>query len=162
MDIVKNHFAELVHQVSHKITGSINQPSSSASAKRTIILNAFEKQGWALPKRNVTRFTYRQRKFIYNTFIQGKETKKKTTPEEVVPMMRTLRHSDGSKFFKPHKFINKDKIKSLFSRMLQQQGAGKLKEPKEKKQTRIKCSLMYLLKLFNQISQMKLNHIIFA
>ena len=44
MDIVKNHFAQLLHQGSHKITGSINQPSSSGSAERTILLNEFEKQ----------------------------------------------------------------------------------------------------------------------
>ena len=68
---VKNHFAELVHEGSHEVTGS---------AERTILLKQFEKQGWALPKWNVTRFTYRQRKFIYNTFMQGEETKKKTTP----------------------------------------------------------------------------------
>ena len=36
MDIVKNHFAELVHQGSHKITGSIKQPSSSSSKERTV------------------------------------------------------------------------------------------------------------------------------
>ena len=50
MDIVKNDFAELVHQGSHKITGSIDQPTSSGSAERTILLNKFEKHGWALPK----------------------------------------------------------------------------------------------------------------
>ena len=44
MDIVKNHFAELVHQGFHKITGSINQPSSYDSAERTVLLNEFEKQ----------------------------------------------------------------------------------------------------------------------
>ena len=148
MDIVKNHFAELVHQGFHKITGSINQPSSSGSAERTILLNEFEKQGWALPKWNVIRYTYRQRNFIYDKFMQGEETQKKITPEKVVLMMRTMRHSDGSKFFKTHEFINKDQIKSLFSRMSQQQRAGKLKEPKE---TKINYSVIYLLKLLNQI-----------
>ena len=48
--------------------------------------------------------------------MQGEETMKKIIPEKVVLMMRTMRHSDGSKFFKPQKFINKDQIKSLFSR----------------------------------------------
>ena len=114
MNIAKNHFAELVHQGTHKITGSINQPSSSGSAERTILLNILEKQGWALPKWNVTRFTYQQRKFIYDTFMQSEETKKKITPEKVVLMMRTMRHSDGSKFFKPHKFINKDPKLDLY------------------------------------------------
>ena len=37
MDIVKNHFSELVHQGSHKITDSINEPSSSGSVERTIL-----------------------------------------------------------------------------------------------------------------------------
>ena len=114
MDIVKNHFDELVHQSSHKITASINQPSHSGSAKRTILnklneLNEFEKQGWALPKKNVTRFTYWQRKFIYDIFTQGEDTKKKITPEKVVL-----------------------------------------------KQTRINYSVIYLPKLLNQTSQMKL------
>ena len=63
--------------------------------------------------------------------MQGEAAKKKITPEKVVLMMKTMRHSDGSNFFKPHEFIKKDQIKSLFSRMSQQQRAGKLKEPKE-------------------------------
>ena len=69
MDIVKNRFTELIHQGSHKITGSNDQPSSFGSEEKTILLNEFEKQGWALPKRNITRSTYRQRKFIYDTFM---------------------------------------------------------------------------------------------
>ena len=80
--------------------------------------------------------------------MQGEETQKKITPEKVVLMMRTMRHSDGSKFFKTHEFINKDQTKSLFSRMSQQQRAGKLKEPKE---TKINYSVIYLLKLLNQV-----------
>ena len=63
--------------------------------------------------------------------MQGEETMKNITPYKVVLMMGTMWHSDGSKFFKPHNFINKDQTKSLFSRMLQQQKAGKIKEPKE-------------------------------
>ena len=55
--------------------------------------------------------------------------------------MRTMRHSDGSKFFKPHKFINKDEIKSLFSRILQQERAGKLKEPKETDKDQLQCDI---------------------
>ena len=74
MNIVKNNFAELVDQGSHKTTGSIDQRSNSGLAERTIILNEFEKQGWTLPKRNVARFTYWQRKFIYDTFMQSEET----------------------------------------------------------------------------------------
>ena len=62
-----------------------------------------------------------------------------------------MRDSDASKIFKLHKFINKDQIKSLFSRMSQQQRAGKLKEPDKNN-----YSVIYLLKLLNQISQMKL------
>ena len=63
-----------------------------------------------------------------------------------------MRDSDGSKIFKLHKFINKDQIKSLFSRMSQQQRAGKLKEPDKNNYSVV----IYLLKLLNQISQMKL------
>ena len=42
--------------------------------------------------------------------MQGEESKKKITPKKVVLIMRTMRHSDGSKFLKPHKFIDKDQI----------------------------------------------------
>ena len=73
--------------------------------------------------------------------MQGEETKKKIAPEKVVLMLRTIRHSDGSKFFKQHEFINKDQIKSLFSRMSQQQRAGKLKEPKETDKDQLKCDI---------------------
>ena len=55
--------------------------------------------------------------------------------------MRTMRHPDGSEFLKPHKFINKDQIKSLFGRMSQQQRAGKLKEPKEMDKDQLQCDI---------------------
>ena len=73
--------------------------------------------------------------------MQAEETKKKIAPEKVVLMLRTMRHSDGSKFFKPHKFINKDQIKSLFIRMSQQQRAGKLKELKETDKDQLQCDI---------------------
>ena len=73
--------------------------------------------------------------------MQGEETKKKITPEKVVLMMRTMRDSDGGKFFKPHEFKNEDQIKSLFSRMSQQQRAGKLKKPKEKNKDQLQCDI---------------------
>ena len=44
MDLVQNHFAELVHQGSHRISGSFDQPSSSCSAEITTLLNKFEKR----------------------------------------------------------------------------------------------------------------------
>ena len=81
------------------------------------------------------------KKFIYETLMQGEETKKKIIPEKVVLMMRTMRYSDGSKFFRPHKFIKKDQIKSLFSRTSQQQRAGKLKEPKEMDKDQLQCDI---------------------
>lgn len=62
--------------------------------------------------------------------MQGEETMKNITPDKVVLIMGAMRHYHGSKFFKPHKFIKKDQTKSLFSRMLQQQKAGKIKETK--------------------------------
>ena len=71
-----------------------------------------------------------------------KKLRKKITTEKVVLMMRTMKHSDGSKFFKPHKFINKDQIKSLFGRMLQQQRAGQLKEPKETDKDPLQCDIL--------------------
>ena len=73
--------------------------------------------------------------------MQGEETKKKNTPERVVLMMRTMRHCDGSKFFMPHEFINKDQIKSLFSGMSQQQRAGKWKEPQETDKDQLQCDI---------------------
>ena len=73
--------------------------------------------------------------------MQGEETKKKITPEKVVVMMRTMRHSGGSRFFKPHEFKNKDQSKSLFSGMLQQQRAGKIKEPEETSKNQLQCDI---------------------
>ena len=55
--------------------------------------------------------------------------------------MRTMRHPDGSEFFKPHKLINKDQIKSLFGRMSQLQRARKLKEPKEMDSDQLQCDI---------------------
>ena len=47
---------------------------------------------------------------------------------------KNLKHTDGSKFFKPEEFITKNQIKLLFGKMWQQQRAGKLQVPKTTEQ----------------------------
>lgn len=80
MDTVKGRFAEMVHHSSHKVTGSISQRSSTKSAETAVLLNEFKNPGWALAKRNTTRFTYWQRKFVLHAFMEGEEIDKKVYP----------------------------------------------------------------------------------
>lgn len=66
-------------------------------------------------------------------------TSKKFTTEKVLLMMRNRKHADGRKFFNLAEFITDNQIRSLFSRMSQQQRAIRLQASKAtgKEQCRI-------------------------
>lgn len=116
----------LVHHSSHQVIGLISQPSCTKAVKTAVLLDHLENPKWALAKPNTTRFTYWQRKFVFDAFMEGEETETKSTPEKVVLMMRNLKHTDDGKFLKPEEFITKNQIQSLFSTMSQQRRAQKL------------------------------------
>ena len=85
--------------------------------------------GWALPKRKITQFTYEQKKFIYDEFMSGEETRKKTSAEKVVAKMRVLHEESGKKVFKPKDYLSIDQVTSMFSRLAAEKKKKQLTEP---------------------------------
>ena len=59
----------------------------------------------------------KQRLFLYEEFVNGEKTKRKTTAEKVVRKMRKYLNEDGSKVFKPVHYLTVQQVTSAFSRM---------------------------------------------
>ena len=92
-------------------------------------LSFFSEMGWALLKRKITQFTYEQEKFIYDEFMSGEKTGKKTSAEKVVAKMRVLREESGKKVFIPKDYLLVDQVTSMFSRLAAQKKKKQLTEP---------------------------------
>ena len=75
MDEVKSYYAELIHASSnlhHDVsTETVRSCCTSEVVSNCKLLAHFRKQGWALPKRKHTKFSYKQRKFAYDEFMAG-------------------------------------------------------------------------------------------
>ena len=80
--------------------------------------------GWALPKRSNTRFSFKQRKFLYEEFMAGGKTGKKATPDGILRKMRSLRDKKNTRLFFQNEYL------SMFSRMTKALILGKLTETK--------------------------------
>ena len=65
----------------------------------------FNKNGWTIPKRQNTRFTFELRNFLYAEFMIGEETGQKTTVDEVVEKMRTKHTVDFKKLFEAKDYL---------------------------------------------------------
>ena len=133
MDIVKNHFADLVQQSSHNktiISNCVQSTLKSSTSKLNLdAISNFISLGWALPSRSVKRFSYKQKLFLYEEFMLGENTGRKTTPEKVVEKMRKIRNKEGVKHFMPNEYLTAQQITSSFSRMSHQYRQGELKCP---------------------------------
>ena len=91
--------------------------------------------GWSLPVRKRARFTDKQRKLLYNIFIQGEESGKKVSPQQV--------HLQIRKSLKPEEYVTSQQIKSLFSRWSQLKQKGKLTDVEDSKEPKDDSYLSY-------------------
>lgn len=107
---------------------------SFTTENETLKSNTSEKSvfetGWALPERKKTRFTFKQKQFIYNIFIKGQQTGIKSSPQSAVTEMREKMDHNGRKLFQQFEYLTTSQIRSLFSNMASQQRKGSLKPPK--------------------------------
>ena len=93
---------------------------SMYAACKEVQLMTFCDPGWALPRRSTFRYSYKQKKFLYDLF-EGEKTGKKVAPEQVVLKMR--------KQFSTSEYVTDQQVKSIFSRLSTEKWKGTLKEP---------------------------------
>lgn len=133
IDYVKSEFANLVQEQSHNISVITEIPEilNEVSSLSLSLHAMFKTDGWALPKRSNKRFTYKQKKFLYDEFMMGEESGRKTTAEKVVQKMRKAT-VNLKKMFATDDYLTQQQVTSAFSRMSKMFRNGNLQEPTEK------------------------------
>ena len=107
-----------------------------SASKEVPLMSMFAEPAWALPVRNNFGYSYKQKKFLYDRFIEGELSGKKKSPEQV--------HLDMRKEFAPSQYVTVQQIKSLFSRMSQEKRRGTLQEPTTNNKEEIEVESMEL------------------
>ena len=102
---------------------TVSDVSLKTACEQFPIMSLFQEVGWALPIRSTFRFSYAQSCVLYKYFMEGEQTGKKMSPDQVEKLL----HKD----FDHHQYVTSQQIKSLFSRWARQYKAGSLKEPVE-------------------------------
>ncbi|GBN83803.1 hypothetical protein AVEN_114893-1 [Araneus ventricosus] len=94
LDKVRFSYTEKLKASTVRSPIAANEPRNFAN--NTTILNVF-RRGWALPNRKVTRFSYKQKLYIYNIFMKGEKSGIKSSPENTVKEMRQQIDPTGRK-----------------------------------------------------------------
>ena len=84
----------------------------------------FTMQGWALPQRSNFKYSYLQKKLLYDIFMDGEKNGKKRTPEQAALEIR--KHVDSVE-----QYVKPKQIRALFSRWSKKYRDGTLKPPTE-------------------------------
>ena len=121
LDSVKKLFVEKMKSLysSHELHTS--EAKTMQSSDDVSLMSMFSQPGWALPTRNNFRFSYKQKKYLYDQFMEGELSGKKKSAMQV--------HLDMRKDFKSTEYVKVHQIKSLFSRMSTAKRKGTLTEP---------------------------------
>ena len=131
MDRVRHVYSELIRTSSNLhqsvSTGDANTLPAEYVLSRCKLLSFFSEMGWVIPRRKVTQFIFKQKKFVYDQFVTGEETGKKTSAEKAVAKMRLLRDENGEQVFKPKDYLTVDQVTSMSSRMVSQKKKEQLK-----------------------------------
>ncbi|XP_061181194.1 uncharacterized protein LOC133189818 [Saccostrea echinata] len=89
-------------------------------------------QGWALKiARKFARFSTRVKEFLQRVYHEGEESGRKAIPIEVAQRMRSLRDSNGEKFFSSEEWLQPSQINSYFGRLSLNGKASGFKEELE-------------------------------
>ena len=86
-------------------------------------MSMFSNVGWALPVRSTFRYSLKQKKVLYDYFMQGEENGKKMSADQVAQLSRNK--------FITSEYLTAKQIKSLFSRWTKMRRVGQLKPPAE-------------------------------
>ena len=83
--------------------------------------------------RNVAMFAYstKQKQFLYDEFIYGEQTGRKTTAVKVVEKMKSMKDDNNEKVFSPSEYLSEKQVLSAFSRMSKLYKDGRLERPVE-------------------------------
>jgi hypothetical protein len=129
-DRVKLAYAKRMHSLTGQIENEAQTTKSENATQKPRNPNEeFEKEGWALPTRKKTRFSLKQKGYLYDLFMNGEETGRKIRPEEAVRKMQRAEIL-GGKIFSPTEYLTTDQVRSLFSRMSSLNRQGKLQDPR--------------------------------
>ena len=132
MDSILLHHADLLIQSSSsKSIGRIEARRVDMDDRRGSFSldKKVDEAGWGIPVRKFVRFTPKQKRFLYEEFMNGERTGSKTTPEKVLIKMRTTRDNNNSKLFNSKEYLSRQQVISSFSRMSKQFRQGVLKQP---------------------------------
>jgi hypothetical protein len=84
--------------------------------------------GWALkPKRKGIRFSVKQKKFVLDLYLEGENSGRKYTGDQVVQLMRK-KSVNGKKTFVTSEYFTKEQVISLFSVFTTKKKQGKLQQ----------------------------------
>ena len=125
-DKVKQSFINRVKKSSnlHSLSlPSCSNVSSVINIEGKIDVNPFNSIGWALPVRSNFRFSSKQKKILFKYFIDGEESGKKFSPEQVHLLLRKDLPID--------EYVTSQQIRSLFSRWSKQRRQNTLKNPND-------------------------------
>ena len=104
-----------------KVT-TVDETMTDACSKVSL-MSFFAEQGWAIPTRAFYRYPIDLKKFLYDLFIEGEDTGRKKSPEEVEQLVRAN--------FSADKYVTVQQIRSLFTRFSTAYREGTLKDPTE-------------------------------
>ena len=113
------------HQVCSTTAIELSEHSIESAKLSAPLFAEVTKQGWAIPTIATFRYSFDQKKFLYDIFMTGQDTGKKKSPEEVELLVR-------KNFASPKDYVTKSQIRALFSNFTKQLKDGTLEDPAEK------------------------------
>ena len=127
MDQVKASFVKKmkVSSTSRQITStrvSVTDFPLSTAVKRVPLFAKVTCQGWAIPRVKTFRYSYEQKKFLYDIFMEGETSGKKINPDEAE--LRVRQH-----FLSTKDYVTSKQIRSLFHNFTRQLKDNTLVEP---------------------------------
>ena len=131
MDIARSSFirkmkvSSQLHTEHVHLGIDVSETKLADAIEETPLLRRISEQGWALPRRKTFRYSYEQKKILYDIFMDGEKTGKKKSPDEAERLLRTK--------LKPKEYVTSSQIRSLFSTFSKQLREGTLKAPEQGK-----------------------------
>ncbi|GBM71142.1 hypothetical protein AVEN_2758-1 [Araneus ventricosus] len=126
LDKVRFSYTEKLKAFTGRSPIAANKPKNIAI--NTTILKMF-RRGWALPNRKITRFSYKQKLYIYSVFMKGEQSGVNSSPENTEKEMRQQIDPTGRKLVQPSEYMASSQIRNLFSKMPTLHKGGTLKLP---------------------------------
>jgi hypothetical protein len=126
-DEVKMYYVEKIKMGLCRIR-DLKKTTDNNSQEADVSNDSF-KMGFALKTRKPSvHLNLKQKKFVYQEFLEGEKTGKKISAEKFVLKMRNVVSKTGKKLFLPHEFLTKQQTMSQFSKLAAQRKNNKIEE----------------------------------